>query len=152
EVGKRRLRNGHRDLDLARLHHQERLRQILLDDVARIEDVIPFIGRRRGKRAEVDRSFFGAHRPCLRGSGANLPTLPLTSFHPATRAWFERVLGSPTKAQVQAWPAILRGESTLVCSPTGSGKTLAAFLASIDRLAFGPPPALPGVRVLYISP
>jgi ATP-dependent Lhr-like helicase len=51
-----------------------------------------------------------------------------------------------------AWPPILRGESTLVCSPTGSGKTLAAFLASIDRLAFGPPAPMPGIRVLYISP
>ncbi len=29
----------------------------------------------------------------------------------------------------------------LVVAPTGSGKTLAAFLASLDRLAAGPPPA-----------
>ncbi len=58
--------------------------------------------------------------------------MPLETFHPTTRAWFERNLGPPTEAQAQAWPAIQRGEHTLIAAPTGSGKTLAAFYAAID--------------------
>ena len=38
------------------------------------------------------------------------------------------------------WPAIARGDSTLVLAPTGSGKTLAAFLWAINRLMFSPVP------------
>jgi ATP-dependent Lhr-like helicase len=93
---------------------------------------------------------------------------PLSVFSPATRAYFAAALGSPTRAQTLGWPAIARGESTLISAPTGSGKTLAAFLWALDRLAFGPTPASsprkprrgrkgapsegPGVRVLYVSP
>ncbi|HNN64765.1 MAG TPA: DEAD/DEAH box helicase [Pseudomonadales bacterium] len=55
-------------------------------------------------------------------------------FHPAVARWFERTFGGPTPAQRAAWPAIQRGEHTLIAAPTGSGKTLAAFLAVIDRL------------------
>ena len=53
-----------------------------------------------------------------------------------------------------AWPAIARGESTLLSAPTGSGKTLAAFLVAIDRIMFGrlTEPPEQGVRVLYVSP
>ena len=52
------------------------------------------------------------------------------------------------------WPAIQRGENTLILAPTGSGKTLAAFLWGIDQiyreLAAGTAPK--GVRLLYVSP
>jgi ATP-dependent Lhr-like helicase len=57
------------------------------------------------------------------------------------------------------WPAIQRGEHTLILSPTGSGKTLAAFLWGIDQLyrevaqAETAGEALEkGVRLLYVSP
>jgi len=76
----------------------------------------------------------------------------MASFHPLVREWFLSSFEAPTRAQEQAWPPIQSGSSTLLLAPTGSGKTLAAFLVAIDRLVFGPPPAHPGVRVLYISP
>ncbi len=60
--------------------------------------------------------------------------MPLSSFHPAVRSWFEETFDQPTPCQLQAWPAIKRGEHTLIAAPTGSGKTLAAFLTSIDNL------------------
>ena len=53
---------------------------------------------------------------------------PLAPFQPATRDWFASAFEAPTAAQAQGWPAIARGEHTLICAPTGSGKTLAAFL------------------------
>jgi len=86
----------------------------------------------------------------------------LAGFHEATRRWLAQVFDAPTPAQAKAWPAIARGESTLLLAPTGSGKTLAAFLTAIDRLMF--PRDRPsgfdgeftqgraGVRTLYISP
>ena len=43
---------------------------------------------------------------------------------------------APTPPQAQGWPAIARGESTLILAPTGSGKTLAAFLWRINRMMF----------------
>jgi ATP-dependent Lhr-like helicase len=77
----------------------------------------------------------------------------LGRFHPAVRGWFEGVFGAPTRAQALAWPAIARGESTLLLAPTGSGKTLAAFLACLDRLIFSPEPERrTRLRVLYVSP
>lgn len=76
----------------------------------------------------------------------------LTPFSPLTQAWFQAVFAAPTPVQEQAWPAIARGEHTLMVAPTGSGKTLAGFLWAIDRLARLPEQAEPGVRVLYISP
>jgi len=77
----------------------------------------------------------------------------LALFHPVTARWFREALGEPTAPQVEGWPAIARGESTLILAPTGTGKTLTAFLWCLDTLMFRTP-AEPGrgARVLYISP
>jgi ATP-dependent Lhr-like helicase len=61
--------------------------------------------------------------------------VPLESFTPRVREWFERAFEAPTPAQQQAWPAIAAGENVLLSAPTGSGKTLAAFLWALDRLS-----------------
>jgi len=89
----------------------------------------------------------------------------LELFHPAVAEWFRASFAAPTPPQQQGWPAIARGESTLILAPTGSGKTLTAFLWAINRAMFPPSPTLkvhrapadtaaklPGARVLYISP
>ncbi len=74
-------------------------------------------------------------------------------FHPAVAEWFRASFERPTPPQVQGWPAIAHGDSTLILAPTGSGKTLAAFLWCINRLMFEPTPASKErCRVLYISP
>ncbi|MGD8396338.1 MAG: DEAD/DEAH box helicase, partial [Candidatus Eiseniibacteriota bacterium] len=75
-----------------------------------------------------------------------------TTFSPATRSWFDASFDAPTEVQRRGWEAIGRGAHALLVAPTGSGKTLAAFLATIDRLATGPEPQTPGVRVVYVSP
>ncbi len=90
----------------------------------------------------------------------------LDLFTPPVRAWFREACGTPTPPQEQGWPAIQRGDHTLILSPTGSGKTLAAFLCEIDRLyrdllaETNPPIPNPksqlqnpiGVRLVYVSP
>src|SRR5215213_7470289 len=58
----------------------------------------------------------------------------LSLFSPPVRDWFARAFGDPTPPQEAGWPAIARGENTLISASTGSGKTLAAFLWAIDRL------------------
>ena len=80
--------------------------------------------------------------------------MPLQDFHPAVARWFERRFGTPTAAQVAAWPHIRAGRDTLVAAPTGSGKTLTAFLAALDDLVRrGVAGELPDeTAVVYVSP
>jgi ATP-dependent Lhr-like helicase len=94
--------------------------------------------------------------------------VPLSTFTPRVREWFEQAFDAPTPAQTKAWPAIAAGENVLLSAPTGSGKTLAAFMWALDRLsaehadargaAAGGADAeagserAPGVRVVYVSP
>src|SRR3954453_2905632 len=81
--------------------------------------------------------------------------MPLSSFTPQVREWFERAFEAPTEAQQQAWPAIATGAHTLISAPTGSGKTLAAFLWGLDRFVAEPPPPDPKdrrTRLVYVSP
>lgn len=74
--------------------------------------------------------------------------------HPVVREWFLAKFGSPTEPQIEGWPHILAGRTTLIAAPTGSGKTLAAFLACIDQLVRK---SLAGelrdcTEVVYVSP
>ncbi|HTM19850.1 MAG TPA: DEAD/DEAH box helicase, partial [Kofleriaceae bacterium] len=85
--------------------------------------------------------------------------MPLTAFHPLVAGWFRERFGDPTEPQVQGWPHIAAGASTLIAAPTGSGKTLAAFLACLDRLirrGLACPSTGSGLpdrtEVLYVSP
>ena len=78
---------------------------------------------------------------------------PLSLFAPAVQDWFTGAFPSATKAQLSGWPAIARGDSTLILAPTGSGKTLAAFLWSLNRVMFSPAPdPRARCRLLYVSP
>ena len=64
----------------------------------------------------------------------------LALFHPITAKWFRAVFDAPTAPQLEGWPAIARGESTLILAPTGTGKTLTAFLWCLDKLMLQTPP------------
>jgi ATP-dependent Lhr-like helicase len=82
-----------------------------------------------------------------------MPSGPLDLFHAPVREWFEAVFPGPTRPQRMGWPAIARGDSTLILAPTGTGKTLAAFLWAINKVMFSAPPEKTRrCRVLYISP
>jgi ATP-dependent Lhr-like helicase len=86
-------------------------------------------------------------------SSADAAEAALGLFHPVTAKWFRVVFDGPTAPQVEGWPAIARGESTLILAPTGTGKTLAAFLWCIDKLMMRTAPeAERGCRVVYLSP
>ena len=82
------------------------------------------------------------------------PDAVLSLFHPVTAEWFRAVFDRPTSPQVLGWPAIARGEHTLILAPTGSGKTLTAFLWCLNRLMLEPAPedGAASCRVIYISP
>ena len=78
---------------------------------------------------------------------------PLALFHPAVQDWFRASFPGPTAPQRMGWPAIVRGESTLIVAPTGNGKTLAAFLWCLERLMFERVPEKSRrCRILYVSP
>jgi ATP-dependent Lhr-like helicase len=79
-------------------------------------------------------------------------TDPFAVFHPVTAAWFREVFDEPTAPQRHGWPAIARGESTLILAPTGTGKTLTAFLWCLNRLMLQAPPTTGGCRIVYVSP
>ncbi len=97
---------------------------------------------------------------------ATLPIAPaldphLAWAHPIVQEWFLSKFGSATEPgeattepQRAGWPAILRGEPTLISAPTGSGKTLSAFLVCIDKLlrAAIEGRLAPHTHVVYISP
>src|SRR5262249_2285516 len=79
----------------------------------------------------------------------------LELFHPSVAEWFRASFAAPTPPQAEGWPAIARGDSTLILAPTGSGKTLTALLWPIDRAMFGhgtPRTRGPAGRVMSISP
>ena len=71
----------------------------------------------------------------------------LQLFHPAVAEWFRSSFPGPTPPQTEGWPAIARGDSTLILAPTGSGKTLTAFLWAIDRVMFCDAGAQPAIAV-----
>ena len=83
-----------------------------------------------------------------------MPADPLADFHPIVRRWFAETLGEPSAPQRAGWPAIARGEDTLILAPTGTGKTLAAFLWELNALITEglEAPLANAVHLLYVSP
>ncbi|RZA18212.1 MAG: DEAD/DEAH box helicase, partial [Proteobacteria bacterium] len=75
-------------------------------------------------------------------------------FHPLVWEWFQNRFGTPTPAQENGWPVLLRRENTLIAAPTGGGKTLSAFFVAINDLVTQ---AIngeleDGTQVVYLSP
>jgi ATP-dependent Lhr-like helicase len=93
-------------------------------------------------------------KPDISVEPADLAASALALFHPVTAAWFRAVFDGPTAPQIEGWPTIARGESTLILAPTGTGKTLTAFLWCLDKLMLRTPAdeAARGCRVVYLSP
>src|SRR5215469_5570624 len=85
--------------------------------------------------------------------GVSAGDAELGLFHPITAKWFREVFGTPTAPQMEGWPAIAKGDSTLILAPTGTGKTLTAFLWCLDKLMLRTSAdAVRGCRVVYVSP
>jgi ATP-dependent Lhr-like helicase len=80
--------------------------------------------------------------------------MPLSSFHPLVKEWFESHFPTITEPQQMGWPEIRAGRDVLISAPTGSGKTLAAFLTAIDSLIVQAHEGeLPNqTQILYVSP
>src|SRR6195952_5574504 len=83
-----------------------------------------------------------------------MPDDALGPFHPIVRQWFSETLREPSAPQRAGWPAIARGEDTLILAPTGTGKTLAAFLWELNALISEglEAPLANAVHLLYVSP
>src|ERR1700723_3487766 len=94
----------------------------------------------------------------VRRAFASAADAALSLFHPITEKWFREVFEAPTAPQIEGWPAIARGESTLILAPTGTGKTLTAFLWCLDKLMLragaesNSEAVERGCRVVYLSP
>ena len=90
----------------------------------------------------------GGSRRSSSGAGA------LRRFHPIVRDWFRETLGQPSAPQQKGWPAIAKGDHTLILAPTGTGKTLAAFLWELNALIRDglDTPLANSVYLLYVSP
>src|ERR1700739_4571513 len=80
--------------------------------------------------------------------------MPLSSFDPLVREWFESRFPAATEPQKLGWPEIRAGGDVLISAPTGAGKTLSAFLTAIDALVRQAREGeLPNqTQVLYVSP
>jgi ATP-dependent Lhr-like helicase len=80
--------------------------------------------------------------------------MPLSSFDPLVREWFEARFAAITEPQKLGWPEIRAGNDVLISAPTGAGKTLSAFLTAIDDLVrqarLGELPNQ--TQVIYVSP
>src|SRR5271163_2933621 len=107
---------------------------------------VPSSSKKKVASAKTDIAI-APHSAAVEGDAA------LALFHPITAKWFRAVFDAPTAPQVEGWPAIACGESTLILAPTGTGKTLTAFLWCLDKLMMRTTPdAGCGCRVVYLSP